>query len=127
MKRHAVAAALAVLIAGCVPQPEKIKDWVVIEHQGYTYRVLLLDDRNERSEPIYRDAIASLCGTDKVTRCVVQFWIDARLVPPFGGEWTPAQAAGQTVNYVRNPRTRGEKFHWNCRLNNDPNNCFTDD
>jgi hypothetical protein len=34
--------------------------------------------------------------------------------------------ATTTVNYVANPHTHFDKLAWNCRLRNDPDNCFRD-
>lgn len=98
------------------------KDWELVLTQGKIKRVLI-DKAKEKDQQIYRNAIVALCVPGDF--CFIQFWSDRFLIPnkPI---MTDAQAVAQVADYKKNPKTGYEAFLWNCRINNDPKNCFSE-
>jgi hypothetical protein len=83
---------------------------------------VLVRKASESDRQIYDDAIKHLCRLDKW--CGLHFWSDASLIPnrlPMSN----LQTATEVANYTRNPDTGFAQFVWNCRVHQDPLNCFS--
>lgn len=83
---------------------------------------VLVRKASESDRQIYDDAIEHLCRLDEW--CGLHFWSDSSLIPnrlPMSDR----QTATEVANYTRNPDTGFAQFVWNCRVHNDPLNCFS--
>jgi hypothetical protein len=83
---------------------------------------VLVEAASESNRKLYDDVIARLCR--KGEWCGLQFWSDSSLIPnhlPLSDD----QAASEVANYTQNPDSGFAQFVWNCRVRNDPLNCFS--
>lgn len=89
--------------------------------QGQEQFVLIVK-ASESDRETFDDAIEHLCRVDEW--CGLHFWSDTSLIPnrlPM----SDVQTAAQVANYTRNPDTGFAQFVWNCRVHDDPVNCFS--
>ena len=96
--------------------------WELKGGQGMM-QFVLVDKAKERSEPVYQDAIHKLCEPENI--CALHFWSDERFIPVKYTSMSDAEANAEVAIYGRNPLTGLTNFMWNCRINNDPNKCFS--
>jgi hypothetical protein len=83
---------------------------------------VLVEKQSESDQKLYDDAIAHLCRSDEW--CGLHFWSDSSLIPSHL-PMSDLQAACEVANYTQNPDTGFTQFVWNCRVHDDPLNCFS--
>ena len=76
----------------------------------------------EADRAVYQDAIRSLCRTGEY--CYISFWSTRALVPA-RIPMSDAEARAQVASYTRNPTTGFNEFLLTCRIEKDPNKCFS--
>jgi hypothetical protein len=83
---------------------------------------VLVEEASESNPKLYDEVIRRLCRKDEW--CGLQFWSDSSLIPDHL-PMSDLQAASEVANYTQNPDTGFVQFVWNCRVHNDPLNCFS--
>jgi len=77
------------------------------------YRFVLINPEQVNNEQTYRNAIASVCGSDRI--CTVGFWTDetkmAKKLPI-----TPEQDKAEVADWSFNRKTNHAKLLWSCRV-----------
>jgi hypothetical protein len=83
---------------------------------------VLVNKAAESDRKLYDDAIEHLCQADEW--CGLHFWSDSSLIPNLLPMSDP-QTAAEVANFTRSPSSGFGQFAWNCRVHNDPLNCFS--
>ena len=93
---------------------------------GRVYFVLI-DAAKEADRMVYDAAIKKFCSS--ALACFIWFWSDeTKMFVPSGSQdiWdmTDAQLSASTAVYQFIPHSNFKKWRWNCKVVNDPNNCW---
>lgn len=96
------------------------QDWHLAGTRGIMNFVVVSKER-EADKDVYLEAIQSICKVGE--NCKIIFWASADHVPT---SWpmTDAQRESRVVDYFKEGNSEEEKFLWNCRIVNDPSQCF---
>jgi hypothetical protein len=101
---------------------EHAADWELVRTQR-RMKLVVVSKTRQGDIALYKEAIQGVCGNGQM--CIVHFWTDRKRVPATIPMST-AELKAKTASYTRNPNTGFEQFLWNCRIKNDPNQCFDD-
>jgi hypothetical protein len=99
--------------------------WKLVgSHEGLQGReqFVLVKKTSVSDEKSYDDAIKHLCPVDEW--CGLDFWSDSSQIPSHL-PMSDLQTAAEVANFTRDPATGFSQFVWNCRVHNDPLNCFS--
>ena len=107
-------------VIACLPMRAEAKDWEFVATQGLM-KIVVIEKQREGSRETYQDAIDHLCQPNKY--CLLNFWSEKNFVPK-KFPMSDAEADAKVAQFIRNPNTNFEQFLWNCRIRNDPKECF---
>ena len=114
-------ASAIITFSALLPLESYANDWELVRTH-YMLQLVAVDKEKESDKDVYRDAWRTLCTLGE--RCFILFWSDRDQIP-LNLPMNDAQASAQVASYTRNPHTGYTKFLWNCRIRNDPENCFS--
>lgn len=97
------------------------RNWELVRTQGMM-KLVHVAKANENDRSVYRNAIRSLCSAGEY--CYISFWSTRALVPA-RLPMSDAEAQAQVASYTRNPSTGLDEFLPTCRIEKDPNKCFS--
>jgi hypothetical protein len=98
------------------------KDWEMERIVGKVAMVYVSKEK-ENDVQVYKDAVNDLCKKGQF--CMIMFWSNKKHIPT-SFPMSDKQEKELNASYTFNPKTGYKKLLWNCRIVNDPSQCFSD-